>query len=197
MWKQFSIINFAIFNVFYLSSKKEKARTHARIFEAYEQNIGPARSFAPPEQREKALKCLVTARHPMLMGFKHRVSLMLKKNNRITTAEFKKLGKPIRVLHTAFFSVRLHTIANMQPKFAIVVSKKVAQTAVERNLLRRRLYELFGKNAGDSSGGIAVVVFVKKEAIKATFRELKDSFSTLSPFPRGSAESARRGGGLC
>ncbi|OHA28228.1 MAG: ribonuclease P protein component [Candidatus Taylorbacteria bacterium RIFCSPHIGHO2_02_FULL_47_18] len=107
---------------------------------------------------------------------------MLKKVNRITTEGFRKLSRSNCMLHTDFFSVRLHQTTHKQPRFAVVASKKIAPTAVMRNLLRRRLYELFGKKIGNISGGTAVVVFVKKEANKASFQELKGAVENLDGF---------------
>jgi len=86
------------------------------------------------------------------------------------------------MLHSVFFSVRLHPTEHKQPKFAIVVSKKISPTAVGRNLLRRRLYELFGKNTGNISSGIAAIIFVKKEANSASFQELKSAVENLGVF---------------
>ena len=107
---------------------------------------------------------------------------MLKKINRLTAEEFKKLGKPSRMLHSVFFSVRLHPTQHKQPKFAVVVSKKIAPTAVTRNLLRRRFYELSSENIGAVSSGTAVVIFVKKEANKASFQDLKNTIEKLGVF---------------
>ncbi|TSC84532.1 MAG: hypothetical protein G01um101417_197 [Parcubacteria group bacterium Gr01-1014_17] len=104
---------------------------------------------------------------------------MFKKNNRITTAEFKQLGRPLRVFHTVFFSVRVHKIVGEGKKFAVVVSKKVVPTAVGRNLIKRRLYALLQEYIVSVPPSTAMVVFVKKEAAKASFQELKDSFSIM------------------
>lgn len=107
---------------------------------------------------------------------------MLSKQHRITTAEFKKLGRPTRIFNTSFFSVRTHRIAGTGKKFAVVVSKKITVTAAARNLLRRRLYALLAEHLATATEGTAAVVFVKKEAVAASFQELKAAFEQLGCF---------------
>ena len=66
-------------------------------------------------------------------------------------------------------------------KFAVVASKKVAKTAVERNFLRRRVYEAIG--AVDSGATKAadktywVVIFVKNGSEKANLKEMGEQLS--------------------
>ncbi|MDP3661601.1 MAG: ribonuclease P protein component [bacterium] len=104
---------------------------------------------------------------------------MFKKNNRITVAEFKHLGMSVRAFHTPFFSVRIHKIDGEGKKFAVVVSKKIEPTAVGRNRIKRRLYSLLQTHIDNFPTGVAVVLFVKKEAVKATFQSIKDSFDAM------------------
>lgn len=47
------IVEYLLYEL-YLSSKKEKARSHAWVFEADEQNLWSARSCAPQKQRAEA-----------------------------------------------------------------------------------------------------------------------------------------------
>lgn len=75
--------------------------------------------------------------------------------------------------------MRMHTITDEGKKFAVVISKKIEPTAVGRNLVKRRLYALLQEYIASFPPSSAVVVFVKKEAVKATFQELKDSFAVI------------------
>ena len=68
---------------------------------------------------------------------------MLKSNERMTRQEFSAVFKEGQRTHTPFFQVIY--IPQRDRKVAVVVSKKVAKSAVRRNELRRRLYALFEK----------------------------------------------------
>lgn len=52
-------------------------------------------------------------------------------------------------------------------KFAVVVSKKVAGKAVERNRIRRVLYEAIRKRLGEFEEGVRFLGLVKKRAVGA------------------------------
>ncbi len=108
---------------------------------------------------------------------------MLKKTNRITAAEFKQLGRPVRSLHAPFFSVKIHTLLGARGKFAVVASKKVSATAPARNRLRRRLYHLLREYATQAAKNVAIVVYLKEVAAQASFQELKDAFRAVYGAP--------------
>jgi ribonuclease P protein component len=72
-------------------------------------------------------------------------------------------------------------------KFAVVVSKKTARRAVDRNFLKRRSKEALRphlKNAPPAS----IVIYPKKEALKTSYSafaaELSDILSRLLARPR-------------
>lgn len=69
---------------------------------------------------------------------------MLPKKQRLTTKGvvllFKEQRKTIYSPHFKIITAQQHGLLNK--KFAVVVSKKVASTAVERNRLRRRIYRV-------------------------------------------------------
>lgn len=60
-----------------------------------------------------------------------------------------------------------------ESKVSVVVSKKTAKTAVVRNRLRRRFYDLFGAYLKELYGTTIIVVYPKKEAEKADFSAIK------------------------
>lgn len=67
------------------------------------------------------------------------------------------------------------------PRFAVVVSKKVAVTAVERNTLRRRAYTALGEiiKQTKTAAPFHMVFIAKKEAKNIEFAELKEDLSKL------------------
>lgn len=69
---------------------------------------------------------------------------MLKKKQRLSRSEFTNLLKRGKRLHGDHFSL-LYTPAE-ETKCGLVVSKKIAKKAVERNKLRRKIYAVFGEN---------------------------------------------------
>lgn len=64
-------------------------------------------------------------------------------------------------------------------KYAVVVSKKIEPTAVGRNRIRRRLYELLKERLAHFPEGSAAVIFAKKEAVGAPFEELKSTVEKI------------------
>lgn len=69
---------------------------------------------------------------------------MLKKKQRLSRSEFANLLKKGRRVHDTHFS--LIFTPSTETKCGLVVSKKVAKQAVARNLIRRRVYAIFGEN---------------------------------------------------
>jgi ribonuclease P protein component len=106
---------------------------------------------------------------------------MLAKKNRISTPFFEQVLKKSRVVHTPLFSVRIQNLKSTNSsiptasRFAVVVSKKVAETAVKRNLIKRRvravLEDILKKNKFKNP--IAGIFFIKKEALVTNFTDLK------------------------
>ena len=111
---------------------------------------------------------------------------MLPQKNRITRNNFpghKVQGFPnqqIRALGEKFFNpyfsgvyYRISDKNVKESRVSVVVSKKTAKTAVSRNLLRRRFYEIFGVHINTLENIVTIVIYPKKEAEKAKFSVLK------------------------
>lgn len=64
---------------------------------------------------------------------------MLPSPFRLSKISFKTLLEKGCAVHSSSFTLRYRQVPH-STKFAVVVSKKVAKTAVERNTLRRRIY---------------------------------------------------------
>lgn len=64
---------------------------------------------------------------------------MISRRHRLSKEQFNAVFKNGVVLHSALFTVRA-VFEGAPPKAAIVVSKKVAASAVTRNTLRRKMF---------------------------------------------------------
>jgi ribonuclease P protein component len=66
-----------------------------------------------------------------------------------------------------------------EPKFACVVSKKIAAHAVDRNRIKRRCREALRTTPGTVTGTRVVVFYAKKESKNATFQEVVSDVNHL------------------
>ena len=101
---------------------------------------------------------------------------MLPKKNRISRKDFPtNKDRGLRVSHVLFTAVfyKLDSSGAKESKASIVVSKKTAKTAVERNNLRRRFYALGELFLKDAQSPITVVVYPKAESQKIKFLTLR------------------------
>lgn len=72
---------------------------------------------------------------------------MIAKIHRFTTALFDRVFRKSKRIHVNGFTFSLSPVRRgVQPRFAVVVGKKVSKLAVVRNRLRRQLYEIIRHN---------------------------------------------------
>lgn len=71
---------------------------------------------------------------------------MIPKQNRINREDFEKIMKKGGIGSSSLFSLRFLKNPLNKGHFSVVVSKKVAKTAVSRNKIRRRAYSVLGKS---------------------------------------------------
>ncbi len=74
-----------------------------------------------------------------------------------------KGGQQARGRHMA---IRVRTQQNQATRVAVVVSRKVSKSAVVRNRIRRRLYEVIRTRLITESAGLAIVITVYDEALQ-------------------------------
>src|SRR3989338_2948304 len=96
---------------------------------------------------------------------------MLPKAKRFTTEDFKKMRK-MQTLHAPHFFIRYAPVPAGSEKTAVIVSSGTYKRAVDRNLLRRRMYSLAAKHS-THLGGKALTVTLKKGALDVSFTELE------------------------
>lgn len=104
---------------------------------------------------------------------------MLPKKKRVSTEMFKvvDMGK---TYHHPLLSVRKAKSTDTTNHFAVVVSTKVAKTAVKRNQIRRRIYSIIKKIEHKLPSPFVYLIFVKKDGVLATFQELETALQSLS-----------------
>lgn len=96
---------------------------------------------------------------------------MLPKKNRISRVHFPtKSIHGVRVF-SPLFSLVLYRKDN-DVCASVVVSKKIAKSAVTRNMLRRRIYTLFEPYIKKLKP-VMLVLYPKREALTSSFLELK------------------------
>lgn len=97
---------------------------------------------------------------------------MFKKTNRLTRQDIETVFKNGKNAHTPLFGLSYITQNNTQSnKYSIVVSKKVAKTAVVRNKLRRRGYSILKKESDVLKNNHHIILFFKKGADRLDFKE--------------------------
>jgi ribonuclease P protein component len=100
---------------------------------------------------------------------------MFSRKNRIPREKLEQIIKQSKSLGCDFFNVKYIENNLDFPRFSIIVSKKVTKSSVGRHLLKRRLCSIVDAEVNYFSGKDCVF-FVKKEASKESFKNLKTSF---------------------
>ena len=91
---------------------------------------------------------------------------MLAKRNRFHgSAALRWVYKGRQQVRGRFMAARLRPQNNMPTRIAVVVSRKVSKSAVVRNHIRRRIYEIIRTTTPSSIEGLAVVITVYDEVL--------------------------------
>jgi ribonuclease P protein component len=104
---------------------------------------------------------------------------MIKGKRRISSLEFSDSTFSSKTVHGIYLSGRLISLKEPISKAAVVFSKKVAKTAVQRNRVRRRVYAILENFMQVIPQGKGLVIYGKKEAIGAPFKAIQDDVSTI------------------
>ncbi len=97
---------------------------------------------------------------------------MLKRTERIRRHDFGKVALG-RASHTPLFTIRALPVEGelgASKQFSVVVSKKVAKTAVARNALRRKVYAALAES-GPCRGH--AIFYMKPEALQASYETMR------------------------
>jgi len=102
------------------------------------------------------------------------------KKYRLSRADFTRLPKPTRRIHGTYFSLTVTPAPLLGgPRTACVVSKKVSARSVDRNRIERRCRESIRPMLGQMRKAEALVLFAKREATTATFKEIQQDIQKL------------------
>ena len=103
---------------------------------------------------------------------------MLSRKHRVKKSSFPLGANSGRSFFAGPLTLRLSRgDSKDEPVFAVVVSKKVAKTAVMRNRIRRRIYGLIDPFVSKMPMGARCVVYPKKEVAEISFDSLTKSFT--------------------
>jgi len=101
---------------------------------------------------------------------------MLSKKQRLPIQLF--LGKKGKLLRSSYFSVKILPGELKYSRFGVVVSKKTAKKAVDRNRLKRIVYDLAGAYKDDILAG-DYIISILLPAAGLSKKSLKEEFLKL------------------
>src|SRR3989344_8768668 len=104
---------------------------------------------------------------------------MLPKSRRLKTEDFKNFRQftttpRTQVVNAPHLLLRFFRVPPGKEKFAVIVSASTYKKAVERNLLRRRIYHIIAKHPFQPQKTLTVTV--KKGALGVALKELEQEF---------------------
>lgn len=99
---------------------------------------------------------------------------MLPRSKKINTQLFKEVFDKGKIYHFNYFFVKVLKLNKEEKsKFTVVSSKKITKTAITRNLLRRRFFNIIKEIYKELPSSIAIIFFLKKGAGNLKFEDLK------------------------
>ena len=103
---------------------------------------------------------------------------MLPRTHRAGKEYFAKAKSPGRRFSTPHFST-LTTPSGKEKKFSVVISGKVARSAVARNKLRRRVYGVIRDEIPRMRGGVVMIVYARTGAAGLPYRTIHEEIVRL------------------
>jgi ribonuclease P protein component len=97
---------------------------------------------------------------------------MLPKAKRLTKRLFSESFSHSKITSNDYFTLRYKDISGKTPKVSVVVSKKVAQKATDRNYLKRKMYEIAQKHLKNIEKPYVLMLFPKKTSTTLSFTDL-------------------------
>jgi ribonuclease P protein component len=146
-----------------ISTKETKARSRPRLSQAGQNSWGPQNREAPPPKRSHS----------------HRRLNMIPRSRRIPKSSFRYLSAGRSFSHGAL-SIRCVPLSTSEPsRIAVIVSKKVAKSAVARNKLRRRVYSAFQPMLPRLKEGFLCLAYLRREGEGLSFKDLSSAIEEL------------------
>jgi ribonuclease P protein component len=103
---------------------------------------------------------------------------MISRSQRISVEQFDSVMEKGKIIHSSLFLVRVLG-GQSDMRVAAVAPKKVAKIAVERNKIRRKIYEAVRKLKLESSSNFHILIFAKPTIMKSTQLEIDNDLKTL------------------
>src|SRR5216683_1196978 len=101
---------------------------------------------------------------------------MLKKIDRLTSEEIETLSEGKSVFGTL---ISMRYVPARSLKFSVSASKKVFKTAVERNRVRRRVYDAIDMAGFKSAKPASIMLMPKKECVDVNAKSLRAEVNAL------------------
>ena len=101
---------------------------------------------------------------------------MFPKHHRATYKNIQPARAHTHTIHTPYFSLRVGAKTNNTSTVAIIVSKKVAPRAVDRNRIKRRIRHALSPNTLQPH---TYLIYTKKQALTLTSEQLKEELQKL------------------
>jgi ribonuclease P protein component len=99
---------------------------------------------------------------------------MLPREKRLTSErDFKRVYQKGSFFSVSFFNLNYSPNRTPLSRIGIVVSKKVAAKAVDRNKIKRQFREATRLSYDIINGGYDIIISVKKDSLTAPFQEIK------------------------
>lgn len=99
---------------------------------------------------------------------------MIPSNRKVKTAFFKTLTGRFNVLHSDYFTLRTYLTPGEKSKFSVIISKKIEKNAVDRNLVKRMVYEELRLLLPKMKNELICLLFVKKTFKNIDFKLIKE-----------------------
>jgi ribonuclease P protein component len=145
-----------------ISTKKEEARDHPWVFDTRSYKKGNKSAQGTPQ--EGTLKTERVSRISMLS-----------RKNRLSRKEFSRFFSVGRRIQSKSFQLVYERHDSFHA--SVVVSKKIAAHAVDRNKIRRRMYDIVRHCKNDEVRGVFIFI-VKQGAVTATHASLKEEIQS-------------------
>ncbi len=106
---------------------------------------------------------------------------MLPRKNRVPKGSFKNISRESKNFSTPIFTLRItNNSLQEEGRVAIIVSKKVARTAVSRNKIRRKIYSQINPTWLKGSGfGFLFFIYPKKEILESKPKEIQEALQVV------------------
>lgn len=99
---------------------------------------------------------------------------MLPKNYRVVSPlVFQKILEQGEQRESQYFKIFFKENNEDVSRFAVIINSKICPSAVERNLMKRRIRNIVREAIPSLPSGFDVLIFVKKDCLETPFQALK------------------------